>query len=40
MGKTGEDDMYLIIGTIIVALPIIIIGCVAAWREHQSDKAS
>ena len=30
--------MYLIWGMLIVGLPIIIIGCVAAWREHQDKK--
>jgi len=30
--------MYLILGMIIVGLPILIIGCVAAWREKQWEK--
>jgi len=30
--------MYLILGMCIVGLPILIIGCVAAWREHQIEK--
>ena len=30
--------MYLILGMFIVGLPILIIGCVAAWREHQYEK--
>ena len=32
--------MYLILGMLIVGVPIIIIGCVAAWREHQIEKMS
>jgi hypothetical protein len=28
--------MYLIIGMIIVIFPVMIMGCVAAWREHQN----
>jgi len=30
--------MYLIIGMLIVGLPLLIIGFVAAWREHQIEK--
>jgi len=30
--------MVLIIGMLIVGLPILIIGCVAAWRDHQIEK--
>jgi len=30
--------MYLIIGMLIVGIPVIIIGCVAAWREYQNEK--
>ena len=30
--------MYLIIGMLIVGLPVLIIGCVAAWREYQINK--
>ena len=30
--------MYLIIGMFIVAIPIMIIGCIAAWKEHQANK--
>jgi len=34
----GTAMEILLLGAIIVGLPIIIIGCVAAWRERQSDK--
>ena len=34
--KTGVNDMYLIIGMIIVGVPIVIMGCVAAWREYRT----
>ena len=30
--------MYLIIGMLIVGIPVIIIGCIAAWREYQANK--
>ena len=30
--------MYLIIGMLIVGIPVIIIGSVAAWREYQNKK--
>ena len=30
--------MYVILGSLIVIVPIMIIGFVAAWREHQSKK--
>ena len=28
--------MYLIFGMLIVGVPVIIMGCVAAWREYQN----
>ena len=30
----------LLIGAWIMGVPLIIIGCVAAWREHKIDKMS
>ena len=33
-----DMDIALIIGTLIVGVPIIIIGCVSAWRERQNSK--
>ena len=30
----------LLIGALMVGLPVMIIGCVAAWRERQHDKQS
>ena len=27
--------MYIIIGMLIVCVPVMIIGCLAAWREHH-----
>jgi len=30
----------LLIGALIVVVPLIIIGLVAAWREHQYNKMS
>jgi len=33
-----STDIILIFGMLIVGLPLIIAGCVAAWREHQYEK--
>ena len=30
--------MYIILGSLIVIIPIMIIGLIAAWRDHQSKK--
>ena len=38
--RKGINDMYLILGALIVGLPIMIIGFVAAWREYQCEKQS
>jgi hypothetical protein len=35
-----STDVILILGMLIVGLPILIIGCVAAWRDHQIEKMS
>ena len=32
--------MYIIYGMLIVGLPILTLGCIAAWREHQMEKSS
>jgi hypothetical protein len=32
--------MHLILGMLIVGLPILIIGCLAAWHEHKIEKMS
>jgi hypothetical protein len=33
-----STDVILILGMLIVGLPLIIVGCVAAWRERQYEK--
>ena len=33
-----NTDIILILGMVIVGLPLIIIGCVSAWRERQYEK--
>ena len=30
--------MYVILGSLIVIVPVIIIGFIAAWRERQNNK--
>jgi len=30
--------MYLVLGMLIVGLPILAIGCFAAWRERQYER--
>ena len=38
-GKTGVRKVeILLFGALMVGLPIIIMGCVAAWREHQHNE--
>ena len=31
-------EILLLLGTLMVALPVIIMGCVVAWRERQYEK--
>jgi len=33
-----STDLILILGMVIIGLPLIIAGCIAAWREKQNEK--
>jgi hypothetical protein len=33
-----DMEVLLLVGAFMVGLPIMIMGCVAAWREHQIEK--
>jgi len=35
-----NTDIILILGMVIVGLPLIIAGCVAAWRDYKIESTS